>query len=268
MQPASNSVKFRVKVVLETSVLIASSVYFVSKELKSSKIVKDEHFERAMELVSEIGKRVKQRIGVYTRAIAVETRNALRDSIKRRLEERGCDPNSLTIFFNLCNDQLERTLEMLSLEPVDPQRRSYFLSEVYKMYSQLLERSTVVTEQSTRSLAEQKTAITASRKFWGIQSEIQTKQVRQEYRQLYFLRDNPAGPRDKEILAEAAALYESYAAEAPTELYMASADCSHFSPAISYAGIVSNQITKLIEESFHVKCDWPESIANHLRKLK
>lgn len=258
----------RVKVILETSVLIASSTYFVSKELKSSKTIKDEHFERSMELISELRKRVRQRIGVYTRTIAIETRNALREAIKRHLEREGCNPQNLKFILDHCDDRLGRTLEILSLEPVDQERRTHFLTEVYKMYSRLSERSTVVTEQSTRSLAEQKTAITAPPKLWGVQSEIQTKQVRQEYRQLYYLTDNPPGPRDHEILAEAAALSESYAAEAPTELYMASADCSHFSPATAYTGIVSDQITKQIEESFHVKCDWPESIAHCLRKLK
>jgi hypothetical protein len=116
-------------------------------------------------------------------------------------------------------------------------------------------------------MAEQKTKVTAPPKFWRLQSRIQTGQVRQEYRQLYYLKDNPPGPRDHEILAEAAALYESYAAEAPTELYMASADCSHFSPATSPAGIVSHQITERIEEAFHVKCDWPDNIGRLLRKL-
>jgi hypothetical protein len=268
LQPESSAVKFRVKVILETSVLIASSTFFISKELKSSKIIKDEHFHRAMELVSELGKRVKQRIGVYTRTIARETRDALRDAVKRHIERAGADPQNLKIILDHCGDLLERTLEILSLEPVDQERRSHFLSEAYKMYSDLLDRAAVVTEQSTRSLAEQKTAVTASPKFYGIQSEIQTKQLRQQYRQLYFLRDNPARPKDKEILAEAAALYESYAAEAPTELYMASTDCSHFSPAISYTGIVSDQITKQIEESFHVKCDCPESVGHILRRLK
>ena len=267
MQVGSSSVKVRVKVILETSVLIASSTYFISKELKSSKIIKDPHFERAMELVSELRKRVKQRIGVYTRTIAIETRNALRDAVKRRLEEEGCNPQNLTFILNHCSDRLERTLEILSLEPVDQERRSHFLAEAYKMYSQLLERSDVVTEQSTRSMAEQKTKVTAPPKFWRLQSRIQTGQVRQEYRQLYYLKDNPPGPRDHEILAEAAALYESYAAEAPTELYMASADCSHFSPATSPAGIVSHQITERIEEAFHVKCDWPDNIGRLLRKL-
>jgi hypothetical protein len=257
-----------VKVILETSVLIASSTFFISRELKSSKIIKDEHFERAMELVSELRKRVKQRIGVYTRTIARETRGALRDAVKRHIERVGADLQNLKIILDYCGDRLERTLEILSLEPVDQDRRSHFLSEAYKMYSDLLERAGVVTEQSTRSLAEQKTAVTASRKFWSEQAKIQTKQVREGYRQLYFLTNNPAGPRDKEILAEAAALYESYAAEAPTELYMASTDCSHFSPATSYDGIVSDQITKLIEESFHVKCDWPQSIGQVLHKLK
>ena len=268
MQPESNAVKFRVKVILETSVLIASSTFFISKELKSSKIIKDEHFYRAMELVAELRKRVKQRIGVYTRTIARETRGALRDAVKRHIERVGANLENIKVVLDYCGDRLERTLEILSLEPVDQERRSHFLSEVYEMYSRLLERSAVVTEQSTRSLAEQKTAITASPKFYGVQSEIQTKQVRQEYRQLYFLRNNPVRPRDKEILAEAAALYESYAAEAPTELYMASTDCSHFSPATSYAGILSDQITKQIEESFHVKCDWPQSIGRILQKLK
>jgi hypothetical protein len=255
-------------VILETSVLIASSTFFISKELKSSKIIKDEHFERATELVSELRKRVRQRIGVYTRTIAGETRGALRDAVKRHIERVGADLENLKIILDHCGDRLERTLEILSLEPVDQDRRTHFLSEVYKVYSDLLERATVVTEQSTRSLAEQKTAITASPKFWGIQSQIQTKQIREEYRQLYFLTNNPAGLRDKEILADAATLYESYAAEAPTELYMASTDCSHFSPATSGAGIVSDQITKQIEESFHVKCDWPQSIGQVLRKFK
>jgi hypothetical protein len=257
-----------VKVILETSVLIASSTFFISTELRSSKIIKDEHFERATELVSELRKRVRQRIGVYTRTIAHETRNALRDAVKRHIERVGADLQNLKIILDHCGDRLERTLEVLSLEPVDPERRSHFLSEAYKMYSGLMDRAGVVTEVSTRALAEQKTAITASPKFYGIQSEIQTQQVRQQYRQLYFLRDNPARPKDKEILAEAAALYESYAAEAPTELYMASTDCSHFSPAISYTGVVSDQITKQIEESFHVKCDWPQTIGQLLRKLK
>jgi len=268
LQPESNAVKFRVKVILETSVLIASSTFFMCKELKSSKIIKDEHFYPAMELVSELRKRVRQRTGVYTRTIARETRAALRDAVKRHIERVGANLENLRTILDYCGDRLERTLEILSLEPVDQDRRSYFLSEVYKMYSGLLERATVVTEKSTRSLGEQKTAVTAPRKFWSEQAKIQTRQVREGYRQLYFLGNNPVRPRDKEILAEAAALYESYAAEAPTELYMASTDCSHFSPATSYDGIVSDQITKQIEESFHVKCDWPQNIGQVLRKLK
>jgi hypothetical protein len=266
LQPESNSQKKRLKVILETSVLIASSVYIISTELKS-KVAKDEHYERAEKLVSELRKRVAQRIGVHPRTILRETRNALRGAIENCLEKQGCTMLNPSFFLNQCGDRLERTVELLSAEPVDPSRKDYYLTQVWKMYSLLLERASLVTEQTTRAVAEQRTRVTATPKFWTVQSRIQTGQVRQEMRQLYNLRDNAPSTRDYEILAEAAALYESYSAEAPTDVYIASADSSHFSPYRSSTGFVSDQITQQIEETLHVRCDWPDAIAEILSKL-
>jgi hypothetical protein len=264
LQPESKPAK-RLKIMLETSTLIASSVYIVSKEL-GSKIAKDEHYERADKLVSEIRKRVAQRIGIYTRSILRETRNALRDAVQRCLEREGCNPQNLSAILNQCGDRLERTVELLSLEPVDQSRKDHYFEQVLKMYYMLLQRASLVTERTTRALAEDRTKVTASRAFWEEQSRIQTAQIRQEMQQLYNLRSNPPSPRDYEILSEAGALYESYSAEAPTDLYIASTDSSHFSPHTSRKGIVSDQITKQIEETLHVKCDWPDNLAAILFK--
>jgi hypothetical protein len=256
-----------VKVVLETSVLIAASVYIVSKELNSTVIAKDLHYERAERLVSEIRKRVSQRIGVHTKTILREARNALRDAVQNCLDREGCNPQNPSFILNQCGDRLERIAEVLSLEPIDQKRKDHYFTQVLAMYGLLMQRSSLVTEQTTRGLAEQRTKETASPRFWTQQARIQTTQVRQEMRQLYNLKDNPPSTRDYEILSEVAALFESYSAEAPTDLYVASADSSHFSPMTSGIGIVSDQITRQIEESFHIKCDWPDAIAKILEKL-
>lgn len=265
MQPESKSPR-RLKVILETSVLIASSVYIVSRELKSTKIAKDQHYEHAEKLFSEIRKRVAQRIGVYTRTILRETRNALRDAVNKTLVREGCNPQNPSLILNQCGDRLERNVELLSLEPVDQSRKDYYFEQVLKMYQMLMQGSSLVTERTTRALAEERTKLTSSPGFWTEQSRIQTDQVRQEKHQLYYLRANPPSPRDYEILSEAAALYESYSTEAPTDVYLASTDSSHFSPHTSQLGLVSDQITKQIEETFHIKCNWPQTMAEILAK--
>jgi len=132
------------------------------------------------------------------------------------------------------------------------------------MYTLLLQRSSLVTDQTIRSLAQAKANQTASPHFRRIQADIQQRQIGRDLRQLYNLKANPPEISDYEILAEVVALRESYVTEAPTQLLLASTDSSHFSP-IRYAdGTVSDQVTKQIEETFHIKCDWPDTIADML----
>jgi len=266
LQSQSEVVKKRLKIALETSVIIAASVYFVSKELDSEKTAKDVHYERAQKLITELKNRVAQRTGVVTRTILRESRNALRNAITNSLEREGLNPQNPSIILNQCGDRLERIVEMLSLEPIDQKRKDHFFTQVVSMYSMLLERASLVTERTTRALAEDRTKLTASPRYRGIKSELGTHEVRQEFRQLYNLRGNPPTPRDREILSELAALSESYSAEIPTDLYLASTDSSHFSPMRFPTGIVSDQITKQIEETFHVRCDWPDVIAEIVSK--
>lgn len=268
MQSQSEPAKRRLKIALETSVIIASSVYIISRELGSTRIAKDVHYERAQKLVSELKNRVARRTGIVTRTILRESRNALRDAVTKSLERERLYPQNPSIILNQCGDRLERIVEMLSLEPVDQERKDHYFAQVVSMYSMLWQRSTLVTERTTRALAEDRTKLSSSPPYWQIKSELETQEVRQEMRQLYNLRGNPPTARDREILSELAALYESYCAEMPTDLYLASTDSSHFSPMKSPTGIVSDQITKQIEETFHVRCDWPDAIAEIVSKEK
>jgi len=269
LQPTQDKPTKRLKVALETSVMVAWSVHIPSKTFEVMP-AQDEHYDRAQQLVGEIRSKVARRIGIVTRTILIESRNALRDALRRTLVRAGSmpdDPSDFSIILNYCGDRLERAAEILSLEPVDQNRKDYFFTQTTGMYSMLLGRASLVTERTTRALAEDRTRVTASPKYWGIKSELETKEVRQEMRQLYNLRSNPPKPRDMEILAEMAALYESYNQEMPTDVYLASTDHSHLSPWRFELGVVSDQITKQIEETLHVICEWPEIIAELIRKL-
>jgi len=261
----SGSTKPRLKVIVETSVLIGASIYIVAKELETTRIIKDPHYERSTQLIDILRKNVKRRIGVFTQTLANQAHYTLRDAVGKCLEREKCNPENLSAILNHCGFLLERTLEILVREPIDSNVKDRFMTDVGQMYALLLQRTGLVTKDTIRSMARERAQWRVSPRYRKYVVPDEIRKLNRSYLQLTLLKENPPSTSDCEILAEAATLYEAYSEEMPTELYLASNDSSHFSPRRFDDGSFSNQVTKQIEESFNIKCDWPENIVTLIK---
>lgn len=245
--------------------LVAISVYVDPIPEIINRTIKDRHYDVARKLISILEERTKQRIGVCTRTIHRRSRNQLRRIVNEYVEKGEITAQGSSDILNIFGDRLERIVEVLVLEPVDQDDKQRLMTQVGQMYVTLRQRASLVTSQTTESIGEKKAIPTASPPYRNIKANIETDRLRRSRSQLYDFVENFPNLGDCEILAEAAALWESYSSEMPTELYLASTDARHFSPRRFDDGVVSDQVTKQIEETFNVKCHWPEVIAERFQ---
>jgi len=136
------------------------------------------------------------------------------------------------------------------------------------MYRHLTDRASLVTRSTVRAAIENKIRQTFT-PFRKLASDIYARQLLRDRSQLTRLR-NPSkrpDPTDHFILAEAAHLGEKYAAQEPIKMFLASTDLA-FSPILANdSSILSDDVTREIQNRFAVYCDWPERIASELRKI-
>ena len=254
----------RHKILLDTNVLIATSTYYVSRDLSVG--VVHPFYEQSMELIEFLKENLAKRIGIVTRTVEEQAARALegavRAELKEKITDRAIDFESFSAIQNTCQKRLNDILAYLLREPVDQDvvRENSFV--VGRMYDKLAEK---VVELHLESPAEMWTEAAAKR-FRHIAHDIYKTQERKENAQLINLIRKPVEHSDKWILSEAiylSMLYQRMETEY-VAFYIASTD-HHFSPYRFAGGIESRQVTERIKELFEIVCDWPQQIHDTVR---
>jgi hypothetical protein len=258
----------RAKVLVETTILLAASVFATRQDLQYDKPLKHHFFDRSMALVGLLRKHETKKIGLTTDTVTKETWTRLEKAI---IDELGKDVSRRvkSVALDLCGDRLDGFLMIIRPEPIgNPQRVSQKFDEVVCMYKELTDRAYVVDFTTARAAAEQGIDRIVSPLFRRVGIEIHARQLLRDRSQLRRLRDPTKRPSsvDKTILAEAAYLHEKFNSQEPTTMFLASTD-KMFSPDLRDGDLISDYITREIQQRFQVRCDWPERIAYELKHV-
>jgi hypothetical protein len=210
---------------------------------------------------------VTKRIGLTTDTITKEAWDKLEKAI---IDELGEDLSRevKSVALDLCGDRLDGFLVIFPVEPVDLQRVSKIFDAVVCMYKELTDRAFIVDFTTARAAAEDGIDRIVSPLFRKVGVEIHAAQLLRDRSQLRRLRDSTKAPSsmDKTILAEACYLHEKFNRKEGTTVFLASTD-KLLSPDVRQGEMISDYVTREIQQRFNVRCDWPERIAGELKQI-
>ncbi len=259
----------KVKVLIESSVLVAASTLGVSQELLSTQgePLKHPFFDQAMGLFGIIRKNLAKRIGVITALIEDESASVLHKAVLKEIEKRVKDRRRsfqiLSATLNSCQDRMRELTHQLVREPIDIDSESKWFVKVCDMYNDLIDQANQVNPQDQ---AYQRASV-ASTGFRRTAYEIYKKQEEINILQLMRLIYDPPSETDERILAQAILLFNFYKQTIGTDvLFILASTDTHFSPVRVKGGQASTVITDEIEKRFGVVCDWPYQIIERLRE--
>lgn len=251
----------KVRVLLDSCVLIAASVHMVSDDIGVE--LKHLFFDESMNLVGLLKKHIAKRVGIVTSTVESETRLVLEEAARQEIRSRSLDEfKLLSVVVNACEYRLDTILNYLLREPIDPLERDKYYVRVCEIYDYWIDYGREL------DLSE-----TASAKAEGVPKEykkaafrIYRQQDYEENRQAIHLAKSPIDHVDKLILSEATYLYNLYKQTEGKDIkvFLASTD-THFSPTRD--GLVSRVVTDAVLAKLGVTCDWPNDIAKAVREL-
>lgn len=270
----------RHKVLLETTVLIAASVYAARQDLQYYKPLKHQFFDRSTKLIVVLQKHVGQKIGITTETTTKDAYEHLEKAIVDELGKQ-ISQKVKSVAVDLCENRLDDLIYVFPEERVDLTKVSEKFGAVAVMYRELVQRSFLVDNTTaTAAIAEKLERLIPVRqrprghkilrkidRFRDLKIEIGTGQLLRAKSQLIRLRDPEKRPDgvDMTTLAEAGYLHEEFNIKEATVVFLASTDKA-FSPNLDQNGdVASNDVTAEIVKQFSVRCDWPERIADELK---
>lgn len=248
------------KVLVETSVLVAASVYSAKRGFVETR---HQFFDRSMLLFGLLKTHRSKEIGLTTEGVEREASRVLERAV---IQELGADvdPTVKSVTLNLCWDRFAELLSVLVKEAVDQTKVDQKFIEVVGMYKELLDRASLVTATTARGAAVANRIVPA--RLRNLCIDIYTRQLLQDRSQLTRLRYKRPSITDQFILAETACLYDEFSNMEDTTMFLASTDKA-LSPELRRDGsILSDYVTREIARRFSVHCDWPERIAAQLRQ--
>jgi len=254
------------KVLLDTNILIAASVYFAGSEVYDYRIQHD-FFDKAMQLIGLVKKYLAKRIGIITATIENEVHlvfnKAILDTVKKYTKTVGRSDafEIMSTIADSCESRLNELMLFLLREPIDPLQKSVWFVAITEMFEKLKERAEEIDPQD---IAYRRAGTQSSKRLVRTAYEVFLEQENQRFAQLKRLLDSRKEPDkiDKEILAEAAYLNCFYKqTEGEITMFLATTDLT-LSP-IPYT-IESRIVTDEIQKRLSVVCDWPDRIAKKL----
>lgn len=251
----------RYKVFLDTSTLIASSIFLTINAIGEK--IKDVFYDEASRLMSIVKKNVNKRIGITTYAVEDEAYQVLSKAIERKLNQRISDRAKvfelLSIAVNSCESRLRDILSFVAREPINPVEAARMHIQVATMYNELEQRALLLPKPAAIMTDAAPYFLNKAEIF-----EIYRSQDEILNAQLTNLIYNPVEDTDTMILAQAAHLCKLYKeTEGKITFFLASTD-HHFVP-VRKRGLESRQVTDAIEERFKIIADRPHEIFLILR---
>lgn len=257
----------RNKVLLDTCVLVSSSVLISGLEDFGVKEIKHPFFDQSTRLVSLLRKHLTKRLGITTTTIESEAYSVLDKAVITELRKEVMDRRILfeilSIVLNQCEKRLREILSFLIREPIDPVERARRYVVVNNMYARLREFATSLPKPAAlmaEAVPKKLRRAIDWFEFYKTQDEILNAQ-------LYNLLYKDVEEEDKIILSEAVYLLNLYKqTEGEVTLFLVSTD-HHFSPVRRMRWVIeSRRITDEIYANFGIICDWPHEIHQELSK--
>ena len=252
------------KVFLDTSTLIASSIFLTSKTIGEE--IKDVFYEEAIELISIIRKNINKRIGITTSAVEEEVYQVLSSAIERKLNQKIPDKGRafalLSVAVNACETRLREILTFVVRDPVNAKESAKWHMQVCAMYDDLRNAALKLPEPAYMQAKAAPKFLNKAEMF-----EIYQKQDECLNAQLTNLVYNPVEDSDKILLSQAiylCKLYKETETGGNIAMYLSSTD-HHFVP-VRRSYYVSKQVTHEIEKRFDVMAERPHEIFTVLRK--
>ena len=251
----------KVRVLLDSCVLVAASVHMASDEIGVE--LKHLFFDESMNLVGLLKKHIAKRIGIVTSTVENETRLVLEEAARQEIVSRSLDQfKFLSVVVNACEDRLDTILNYLLREPIDMAERNKYYARVCELYDSWIQYGH---ELDVSETAYAKAGAVSK----GYKKEAFRIYKRQDYehnRQAIRLSKSPVDDIDKLILSEATYLYNLYKETEGKDIrvFLASTD-THFSP--TRGTLVSRVVTDDISAQLGIVCDWPNDVAKAVREL-
>lgn len=251
------------KVLLDTSVLVSASVYYVSRDWNIT--IKHPFYQQSIELIGFLKRHVAKRIGIITKTIEDQALLVIEDAVKKELKKKDIDRvrdfRIYSAILNSCEMRLNGILSYMLREPIDPDKFRECYARVDDMYEKLVEEA--VRMRTKRSVDSWRDRV--AKRFQPLAREIFRLSERRQNQQLWNLLFNPIKKSDKIILAEAVYLSDLYRrTEGDIQFYLSSTD-AHFSPIRFRGGMESKNVTDKIMELFGIICEWPQQITSLLK---
>lgn len=250
------------KVLFDTNVLVASSIFMVSEEISFT--LKHPFYDQSVRLLSFMKKNLGKRIGIVTSTIEEEAdrvfEQAIRSELARKKTLPTVDFELFSIIHNTCGERKKEILSYLAREPTDSLEVSKNFNRVNEMYKNLTARARTLPRPAVPMAGK------APKRFKGLAFGIYKTQDEIINSQLTNLLRQTADITDRTILAEAIYLLNIYkqTLDKNVAFYIASTD-HHFSP-VRKKSFESRGVTDAIHELFGIVCDWPRLVEHMIKQ--
>ncbi|MDI9609570.1 MAG: hypothetical protein QFX34_04735 [Candidatus Verstraetearchaeota archaeon] len=254
----------RLKVFIETSVLIEGAIYLAYKIADNMVRCKREHYDDVMQLFSLFEKNPNKRVGLTTKSVEEEAYKVLYKVIERTLMNECTEKEVLfqvlSVAQDICESRLRKLLRTLVIEPVDEELTKKYWKKVKQVY-ELLEQ-----EAKDKNFGTEKKVPVPRSLRWEEISKIYQRQEQQMNLQLINLINKPIETSDIWILSEAVYLFNLLKETLPDEVdfYFASLD-HHFVPYYRSGRKISGQIAEEIKRNFLITADDPRHVYEEVK---
>lgn len=252
------------KVFLDTSTLIAGSIFLTSKTIGLE--IKDVFYEEARRLLSLIRKNINKRIGITTTVVEEEAYQVLSSAIERKLNQRIADRAKvfalLSVATNACETRLREILTFVVRDPIDPKESAKWHIQVAIMYDDLHKISLQLPRPAYMQADAVPNFLNKAEMFKIYKNQDECLRA-----QLTNLVYNPVEDSDKILLSQAIyllKLYKETETGANITMYLSSTD-HHFVP-VRRMSYTSRQVTEEIQKRFSIIAERPAEIFLTLKK--
>lgn len=251
----------KIKVLIDKSVLLSSSVFASVKEIKSP--IEHEFYQISARLMNNIEE--NREFGYITYEVENESRELLGKAIRDTIEEDDelpsyGDMDALYVVSAICNEKMEERI--MSCNRVSISREDYekYIEEVRDMYLDLI---TTFNQTFQESPSDKTQKILESSDFYLDKSTIMA--IKESMKDPAFdtllrkIIKQPAEKEDKKLLSQA--IYLSNERFEDSKLLLASCDQHFVKVRRAEDSPHDSLVSSAIENKFGIECMWPDEIS-------
>ncbi|MBI4116230.1 hypothetical protein HY449_00630 [Candidatus Pacearchaeota archaeon] len=256
------------KVIVDTSVLLAASLNHVCQE-EGNLQIEDNFHKISKPLFEHFEMNIDKEYGIITYEIELSAKTQIVNAFLKKIAQKNkihfttINLNKYSFSLIKINEALDRNIRLLTRVPINERELTEILKKVSNFYGKLSRNIDKLNPQ-TRINRRVRSVNFGLRSFERIfATEDESKNFIIHPKLIDKLKRHPPDLKDYRILAQA--IYIKKRDKSGNTIVSITSTDYHFSKIRLEDGSLHDYIPSKIEQTFHIKCDWPDEILSLIK---